>query len=988
MKNFVAIGKSLCGLFLSAAMVLPLTWSCYDDSILRDEMEDLKEKLEQLENEKGEDDGTQDEIDGIKDQIDLIIDKLLALEEQMNAEIKALKDLLDGKIFVTDVSTDASTGITTVTLSNGSVLTLLPEKDLKSFVTYIRLSDGVNYWGYIDADGSKKLFYDSNNEPIPVGAGTPEVVVKNGETYLVIGGVEYPLSGNSIFTDYEVITNELTGEVYAVTFTFGDDMTFTVTVDGACGFYFVKPMGWSTTIIEDYFVSCGVTERVQVDARGVVDYMVQAPEGWKVSEYTDIYMGTRYLDITAPSKDLIESGMAAAEGALKVMAVLEGGKSAAAKLNVSTKPFKSLAVTFGEVDLAMFNGLQKYVYGVCPAFEYDEASILPVAEELLYAYDYPAGYAVADYDLEAVSLAEIAGEDLVPGEAYVFWAVPALYYQTEEDSGYYLEEGTFVTVSFKYSSVEFELVRETITDAEIKMDLKGVDAYYLDLVPKSEFLLDDVLFGLELGFYDPKTSPMNYEGSVFALTDVAAQTATEYVVWLAVAEEGKTYTEKDVIVCEFSTLNYTSGGSVNVTSGEVTEGPLNVHVSLSAEGSKSLYYSFLTASNAKAYADDASKASYLFENGRVSETGSAEADANEFIAKLKPETDVVLFAVAVDSEGRYGQVLVLDAKTTAITYNEMEVSLEMLSNDPGNVSVKVSVSGGTPEGYLYWIGKVSDNTWKSTNYLGGSVETAQAYMYINSDNYRFSDIQAKYPVVNGVITMKDLAVSQDYVMVLMVKDAEGGYSQAGEIRFTPWPIALGKIVRSTDPEWIAHQPELTWIPEKFEPAAGMLYAKYVFTYDAPDDMKTYVLCGTDAYIDDGGTILDMTVEEKIIKVVQMTDKPTDRDILVDEELWETTGSMDAWKWYRYQHGSAIFGNAVVFPGTAADHEGCEDCAGYTGSNDIIIYYAASGPIEFRMPSAIGNDDLDKVFIVHVDKDGNFYEPYRIDVPDEYFEVEE
>ena len=987
MKNLLTIGKSLCGLFLSAAIVLPLTWSCKDDSLIN-EMEELKNKIEQLENEKNQqkDDGNDEELDGIKDQIDLIIDRLLALEEQMNAEIQALKDLLDGKIFVTDVSVDASTGITTVKLSNGSELQLLPEKDLKSFVTYIQLSDGVNYWGYIDADGTKKLFYDENNQPIPVGAGTPEVVVKNGETYLVIGGVEYPLSGNSIFSDYEVIVDELTGEPYAVTFTFGDDMTFTVTVDGACGFHFVKPMGWSTVIIEDYFVANGLTERVQIDARGVVEYVVQAPDGWKVKEYEDIYMGTRYLDITAPSKELVASGAAVSEGYLKVIAVLEGGKSAAAKLNLSTEPFKEVEVSFGEVSLTMFNGLQKFVYGVCLASEYDESSIIQTAGELLYSYDYPAGYAVSDSDIDCLSLIELAGSELVPGESYVFWAVPALYYQTEEDAGYYLNEGTFVSVPFKYSSIEFAVTRETITDAEVKMNLQGVDSYYMELVPKAEFLLEDVLFGLDLGFYEAKTAPMEYEGSVFELVGIEAETATAYVAWLAVAENGKSYTEADVVVCEFSTLSYTSGGTVNVTAGDVKESPLNVNVELTAAGAKSLYYSFLTAANAKKYADDDARANYLFENGKVSETGSAEVRAADFIAKLKPETDVVLFAVAVDQEGRYGQVLVLDAATTVITYNEMSVSLKTVKNDPGNVKVQVSVSGGTPEGYLYWIGKVSDNTWKSTNYLGGSVETAQAYMYINSDNYRFSDVQAKYPVVDGVITMTDLALNESYVMVLMAKDKDGGYSQAGELRFKPYPIALGNIVSSDDARWNAVKPVFSWLPEEFEPTTGMMYAKYAFTYDSPDDMTAYVLCGTESYLDEGGTITDMTIEDKIIKIVQMTDKPADKDILVDEELWESTGSMDAWQWFHYQHGSAIFGNAVIFPGSAADHDGCEACEGYTGDNQIVIYHSAEGPVEFRMPDAVGADDIDKVYVVLVDKDGNFYEPYMVDVPDEYFEL--
>ena len=221
----------------------------------------------------------------IKEQIDLIINKIYELEQKMNSEIQALKDMLAGKIMITSVSTDASTGITTVSLSNGSSLSLLPEKDLKSFVTYITLSDGIDYWAYIDEDGKKQLFHDEKGMAIPVVSDVPEVVVKDEQTWLVIGGVEYPLSGNSVFSDYELIKDELTGEVYAVTFTFGDDMSFTVSVEGASGFFFVKPSGWSTVAISDYYVENGLTERVQIDARGVVDYVLQIPDGWRVKVY-------------------------------------------------------------------------------------------------------------------------------------------------------------------------------------------------------------------------------------------------------------------------------------------------------------------------------------------------------------------------------------------------------------------------------------------------------------------------------------------------------------------------------------------------------------------------------------------------------------------------------------------------------------------------------------------------------------------------------
>ena len=209
MKLLSNLKSGLLKAMVAVLAVCPAAVSCYDDSAIRE-------------------------------QIDMLVDKVYELETRLTSEIEALQAMLRGKALISDVSTNASTGITTITLSNGSTLQLLPEKDLESFITYITLGDGQNYWAYIDKDGKKQLFLDKDEKPVPVMAETPEVVEIDGDTYLVIGGVQYPLSGNSVFSDYELVTDELTGEVYAVTFTFGEDMTFTVTVDGACGFYFVK----------------------------------------------------------------------------------------------------------------------------------------------------------------------------------------------------------------------------------------------------------------------------------------------------------------------------------------------------------------------------------------------------------------------------------------------------------------------------------------------------------------------------------------------------------------------------------------------------------------------------------------------------------------------------------------------------------------------------------------------------------------------------
>ena len=928
----------------------------------------------------------------IWEQLNALIGKVYDLEQKMNSELKTLKDLLKGKIFIIDVKNDVSTGLTLVELSNGETLVLFPEKDMKSYVTYITLSDGVSYWAYIDENGNKQLFLDENGEAVPVYGNTPEVVVKDGDTYLVISGVEYPLSGNSVFSDYELVTDELTGEVYAVTFTFGEGMSFTVTVDGAAGFHFVRPAGWSTVIISDYFVPVGTTERIQIDARGVVDYVLQIPDGWRVKEYQDPYMGSMYFDVTAPSAELINSGVAAADGDLKVVAVLEGGKATVSKLYLSTEPFKEFSVSLAGANVQMYNGLQKFIYGICLESEYDEASLIETAESLLTAYDYPAGFGVSDIDFKDLSLEEIAGEALVPGQKYVFWAIPALYYQTDEDAGYYVKEGTFQKVPFKYASLSFEIGRESFRDAELMMEAKGVEGYYTEVLPKSDFLLEDVLFYLNNGFYEERTEPMSYTGSVFSFAVVYPEPATEYVAWIAVAEDGKTYTEGDVIVREFSTLNLTPGSDVKVQA-VLEPAATNVTAIFEAPGAENIYYAFVTTTEAKKHADEASKANYLFENGRYTSEVAGVAESSDFNIKLKPETDVLFWAVATDAEGKYGEVLVMEGKTTPIKYNDLTVEISLAHNEPDDVQLNISTKGGEAVEYLYWIGKTADNTWKSPNYLGGSAETAQVYMYLNPTHTRFSDIANKYPVADGRIKMTDLAYGTNYVIVAMAKDASGLYSKATEFRFVPRAVGLGTVVTSDNPEWEKARPTIEWLRHRFIQSSGTLSGSYGFNITIPEGYSAYVLAGTDSYLNDGDETAELSVDDKIITIIQYVDRPRDWHLTVSEDwVWPHIG----YEHYHSHHGAPLWGNSVIWLSEEYHDARCACGGSYVEIREMqghevevthLININDGNPIEFRQPQAIASTQevIDKVFVVCQDIDGNCYEPFVIDVPVEYFQ---
>ena len=90
MKLLSKLARALCSSVVMAAITLPAAVSC-------SELNDLKNQFGELE----------DKYEDLNGKVDLIVDKLFELEEKLNNEIQALKDMLDGKVLISSVSTAA-----------------------------------------------------------------------------------------------------------------------------------------------------------------------------------------------------------------------------------------------------------------------------------------------------------------------------------------------------------------------------------------------------------------------------------------------------------------------------------------------------------------------------------------------------------------------------------------------------------------------------------------------------------------------------------------------------------------------------------------------------------------------------------------------------------------------------------------------------------------------------------------------------------------
>ena len=375
---------------------------------------------------------------------------------------------------------------------------------------------------------------------------------------------------------------------------------------------------------------------------------------------------------------------------------------------------------------------------------------------------------------------------------------------------------------------------------------------------------------------------------------------------------------------------------------------------------------------------------------------AVEARLTDFISKTKPATSYVMMAVASDKDGKYGQVLTLEVATSEITYNDIVVNVELLANDPGNVVLGVSAKDATD--FIYWVGRTADNTWKSTNYLGGKLETAEAYMYLNSDNYKITSVMETYPLVDGKITLTDLTVDVDYVIVAMAKDAKGVFSHGTMLKFVPNPVALGNVITKEDPKWEAARPTVTWLTDKFQPSTGMMSGQYGCTVLLPENMTGYVLLATDNALCESDVAYELEREAKMIKVMVEADHRRDSDLpdpSIDPEEWPNYMWPDGSIFFHHEHGHPLFGYGIIWANRevhqalcGGDHEGVKP--GKANGKDIevthVLLFNDGNPIEFRQPSAIASTEevVDKVYIVLQDLDGNCYETYVYDVPIEYY----
>ena len=880
-----------------AALACPVFTSCYDDSALNGRLDKVENDIADLDQ------------------------RLKDLETRLNSELQALQTLLEGKIaalqgqvdgLVTVSSCNAKAdGSYEITLSDGSKFTVYPEyeQDLTGVVTTVTI-DGVLYWAIYE-DGKPVVVTDAEGSPVPVVAVTPIVEVNpaTGDVYISFNnGEEWINIGNnkpSVFTDAEVVyTDMYTDEEEAeypdyyyetpmyVTLTLADGSTITVTIDGAASFMFASNYGG---MIKTQFVSPGSTVSIPVAATNITDWVKEVPAGWQVKEdlqYLAQY-GQAEFYVTAPSAEAIASGAAVAEGNIKVLAVAEGGKSITASVTVTTKAFKNISASKGQLSVEMNNGVSGYLVGISPAAEFDADAIIaelkPVVEYVADPNDWSdfgwSPWYVDENDTPlddnyfSSSISEYSLEDLkssvelVAGEQYVVWVI-GLDSWTDNvtwASGYIL--GGVEKASYLHAFVNLETTNLAFNDIQISAEFVGITSFYGGFSQK--YSSDDIIPDLvsEINNYGMYYSPnyVNdeyvdgwnngvYTGDPNALVSgyQTFQPGTTYYLYVIPIVEGKSrYSVSDVFYYEWTTDALVAGGTVNVTAGEPTVEYKKVSVPLTAQDAVYIYYYYVDPAKVSTIAD---KHAYLLNKGYMSQGEAVTANQTG----LTPGQSVTLLAMAVDQYGCYGDVFEQEFKAKEMTYATATVKAELQGTPAQTGRVKLSCDAEV-DTYYYWYKAADHFTW-GTSYYGTTVESASAYIALTPSSYYMNKVTAANLPAEGV-EMTGLSVGTPSYFVVSAKLTDGSYTQAVFLSFTP-EMSLGNFVYATDdngaenPVWAAAKPVVTanvqsigdfndvsWtveLPEGFSAITACFHKDYLTDYPSAKSKVQYIL--TSEYI--------------------------------------------------------------------------------------------------------------------------------------------
>ena len=279
------------------------------------------------------------EVEQIKDRVTTLEESVIKTNEDIVA-LQTIVEALQNNVYVVAVNTTADGYV--IEFSDGTTATINNGKDgVNAPVISVKQAEDGNYywtldgeWLLVDGERIRANGIDGENGANGVDAIAPQVRINDttkeweistdgGNTWVSTGVVAEGkdgandtngANGDSLFKKVDVSNPDYV----VITLTDGTEFRL-ARYDESCPKFFIVDAP------EVAQVEYGTSVEFVVEVDNVVDYVVNAPQGWRAHYAENI------LTITAPAKDLCHYDKA---GVLAITVVSAEGKSAIVKLNV------------------------------------------------------------------------------------------------------------------------------------------------------------------------------------------------------------------------------------------------------------------------------------------------------------------------------------------------------------------------------------------------------------------------------------------------------------------------------------------------------------------------------------------------------------------------------------------------------------------------------------------------------------------------------
>ena len=774
----------------------------------------------------GEVDGIVSTYTTDKDQLLAAIAQLQQADENLAKEdAKVLAALVS--VGVTNVSKNAE-GDVVITFVDGASVTI-PTTPRESLVTVVEV-DGVKYWAVIEDGVAKSLEVPVGHVDVKFQVNEDNCLlfsVDGGATWQETGAYVAD-DADSLIDFYQGETDEIDYDTYEFikedfyTVVFGGE-TYYLPI------YKVDNSVVALKAGKTYF-SYGEAKTVDVVLSEITSmYVMSKPDGWRAKLDGKKLTVTAPAEANVTSGVAEADGevllhCTTAEGKCKV-AVLAVATTPGFSLTVSedgtlviTNPevvtqvdmwgnentdFNDAFVGPAEVaafeadPIAYVSGIQDNYDAMWYGLSNWKMNSVEYDEDWNPIYSIGGAYTPGTYEVDVIETtvpqmyADWTWGEEIPATPFVVWACPM------DESG--MPRVADLVYAYYYPSIKAtitEVVAST-SDVEVSVSVIGTDHYYVGLVT------EEMLYGFPVDQYmQMQEGPFGYFQMAlqYGMADYAFQqmgtpfggefgeqmpetiTAsmlnygqplmpnTKFYMWVFPVIDGvelADYTyEKNMkpYIYEFTTEGLSAGGSATVEFGEESLSFSAMSVEVASEGATMIYYNWFDTDTYNAFADDAAITEALLNEGYVigEEMGTA-VNQND----VTPGAEFFLVALAVDAEGKYGEVNskryaapeLTFSETFKASFGEYESSVYYSGY---RYNFPITVEGGEAAKYYY--------AWSTTEYTDEQLANLPlSYEY----DYNFKNTTN---VAAGQLAGMYAKASSTYYLAVVVESTTGELS--------------------------------------------------------------------------------------------------------------------------------------------------------------------------------------------------------------------